>query len=174
MTCEKPYSITVAPEPASCPDWSQLLWAAAIISGTNPPEAAGSFTPTSAMGASYQALAAVVDFFTNPYVVQGATVATLDYNGTGCAAQVTVDFTGTGAANSEAICSIRVRQDGSDILAVQSFNVATSGNYTFPLALADTSGNPQQIRVDITWQTTNLVAGGPATVNMAGTFSNVP
>jgi hypothetical protein len=172
MTCAKPFSITIDPD-VVCPDWPTLLWDAAIIIGTSPPDAEGAFTPNAAPGDSYQATASCVDFFTGGLLlVQASVEGNITYNGGGCNCQVTVNFTGVGDP-TEATCSIRIQQNGVDVLAIQSFDSSTSGNYTFPFSLVDTLGNPETVNVRIVWESDNL-AGGPSSVDMAGTLSNVP
>jgi len=173
MICTKPFSITIAPNEI-CPDWTTLLWDAPIIIGESPPDATGSFTPNGIAGENYHAQAQCADFFTGLFIVQASVEANLIYNGNGCDCQVTVNWNGTGADPTEAIASIRVQQNGGDILPIQNFDTTNNGNYTFGFNLLDTGGGNQNINVRIVWQVSNLVGGGPSTADMQGTFSNVP
>lgn len=112
------------------------------------------------------------DFGAGFFQVDGQNIGELNYDGSGCNCQVEINFTAI-ADPLEASGSVQIQQAGFVVLPVQSFNSASAGVFTFPFSLINTGGVPELVQVIVSFSATNILVGGPSSMNLQGTLSNV-
>lgn len=174
MTCTEAFSITVAAS-SDCPDWAtELNWGAATSVGDDPPFTGWVFGPQGAAGAVFASNGGVA-VFPPVEALQWGNTADLNYNGTGCNANLNLQVSFGFTDPTEVTFSLQVEDltTATVLLLVPTITGNGAGTFDFPFSLPNTFGVNHLIRVTVGMSATNGSSGGAANVTATGTFSNV-